>query len=72
MDATASGYIAAAATIRNGEMVYINSLDQGEQHRVAEAYGPNYQRLRRVKAAWDPDNFFRGNQNIAPAPGERP
>jgi FAD binding domain/Berberine and berberine like len=47
--------------------VYVNSLDEGEGHRVPEAYGPNYQRLRALKAVYDPDNFFRGNQNIVPA-----
>jgi hypothetical protein len=62
----------AATSARGTSEVYVNSLDQGEQHRVAEAYGPNYQRLRRIKAAWDPDNFFRGNQNTAQAAGERP
>jgi FAD/FMN-containing dehydrogenase len=48
--------------------VYVNALDVGEQSRIAEAYGPNYQRLRELKAVYDPDNFFHGNQNIAPLP----
>jgi len=34
----------------------------------ADAYGTNYQRLQRVKAAYDPDNLFRVNRNIPPAP----
>jgi FAD/FMN-containing dehydrogenase len=46
--------------------VYLNSLDEGEGERVPEAYGPNYARLRKLKGLYDPDNFFRGNHNIAP------
>jgi FAD/FMN-containing dehydrogenase len=35
--------------------------------RIATAFTPiNFRRLRQVKAAYDPDNFFRINQNIAP------
>lgn len=35
---------------------------------AAHAYGTNMERLQRVKAAYDPDNFFRLNPNIVPAP----
>ncbi|MEJ3742857.1 FAD-binding oxidoreductase [Actinomycetes bacterium KLBMP 9797] len=36
--------------------------------RVATAYtAANYQRLREVKAAYDPDNVFRVNHNVRPA-----
>jgi FAD/FMN-containing dehydrogenase len=46
--------------------VYVNTLDQDDAARVPEAYGLNYARLRAVKAAYDPDNRFRRNQNIQP------
>jgi hypothetical protein len=46
--------------------VYVNSLDQDDLARVPEAYGQNYARLSAVKAAYDPDNRFRRNQNIQP------
>lgn len=32
-----------------------------------ETYGPAYQRLSRIKRAFDPDNLFRLNTNIPPA-----
>jgi FAD/FMN-containing dehydrogenase len=45
--------------------VYVNFISEGEQ-RVPAAFGENYQRLEKVKKAYDPDNFFRVNQNIKP------
>ena len=48
--------------------VYVNFLmDEGED-RVRQAYGPQkYDRLKTLKRKYDPDNFFRINQNIPPA-----
>lgn len=46
--------------------VYVNALDQDDSARIPEAYGANYTRLCAVKAAYDPDNRFRRNQNIQP------
>jgi hypothetical protein len=46
---------------------YVNFMMEEGQARVKATYGPNYDRLARVKAQYDPDNFFRVNQNIPPA-----
>jgi FAD/FMN-containing dehydrogenase len=47
---------------------YVNYLDDDEAgDPAAQAYGPNYARLRQVKTKFDPTNFFHMNQNIRPA-----
>jgi FAD/FMN-containing dehydrogenase len=46
---------------------YVNYLDDDEGgDPAAEAYGPNYIRLRQLKAKFDPTNLFHMNQNIRP------
>ncbi len=45
---------------------YVNFMMEEGQARVKATYGSNYARLAEVKAAYDPDNVFRVNQNIAP------
>jgi hypothetical protein len=47
---------------------YVNDLGEEGDQRVREAYGSNYNRLVALKAQYDPTNFFRLNQNIAPTP----
>jgi FAD/FMN-containing dehydrogenase len=46
---------------------YVNFMmdDEGED-RVKATYGDNYERLVAIKSKYDPDNFFRVNQNIKP------
>lgn len=46
--------------------VYVNRLGEEGEDRVRAAYGPNYERLVALKNKYDPDNFFRLNQNIKP------
>jgi hypothetical protein len=46
--------------------VYVNFMSGDEQERVPEAYQDRWQRLLKVKTQYDPSNFFRLNQNIAP------
>jgi len=46
---------------------YVNYLGTEGEARVKAAYGVNYERLRAIKNKYDPPNFFRLNQNIAPA-----
>jgi len=48
---------------------YVNMImDATEEgpNRVREAYGPNYDRLAKIKAKYDPHNVFSVNQNIQP------
>ena len=56
------------------EGVYVNYVggDEGDE-RVRAAYGRlKYDRLVALKRKYDPTNFFRLNQNIAPAPTMTP
>lgn len=46
---------------------YVNFMMEEGDERVQATYGPNYNRLVEIKAKFDPDNFFRVNQNIRPA-----
>ncbi len=48
------------------EGVYSNFLGDEGPARVRAAYGANYARLAALKQQYDPENIFRGNQNIPP------
>jgi FAD/FMN-containing dehydrogenase len=51
----------------SGGRVYLNFLGEEGGTRVRQAYGARtYERLVELKRAYDPTNFFRLNQNIAP------
>ncbi|MGH3152882.1 MAG: BBE domain-containing protein [Streptosporangiaceae bacterium] len=53
-----------------GRGVYVNMLNFDELDRVVEAFGgpDKYARLGRLKAQYDPQNLFRMNYNVPPAP----
>ncbi len=50
-------------------MLVTNFMSGDDDHRAAENYGANYERLSAVKAAYDPDELFHVNQDIAQAKG---
>jgi FAD/FMN-containing dehydrogenase len=48
--------------------VYVNNLGTEGAERVKAAYAPaTYERLVALKRAYDPDNVFHLNQNVAPS-----
>lgn len=47
---------------------YTNFMAGDDERRVRENYGASYDRLAVVRRVWDPDNMFRLNQNVQPAP----
>ena len=47
--------------------VYVNFLMEEGEERIRQAYGAEkFDRLKTLKRKYDPDNFFRLNQNISP------
>ncbi|HEX3822091.1 MAG TPA: FAD-binding oxidoreductase [Candidatus Sulfotelmatobacter sp.] len=46
--------------------VYVNFMSGDEQDRVLEAYRTRWERMVAVKTKYDPENFFRLNQNVRP------
>ena len=50
--------------------VYLNFIGDEGSARVRAGYGErSYDRLAKVKAAWDPENVFRASGNMAPSTG---
>jgi len=48
--------------------VYLNFVGDEGHDRIRAAFGPEkYDRLAAIKHRYDPDNFFRLNQNISPS-----
>jgi FAD/FMN-containing dehydrogenase len=53
-----------------GSGTYLNFTGLAEEDAgagVADAFGPNLERLAGIKSKYDPDNFFRRNNNVLPA-----
>lgn len=49
---------------------YLNFIMNEGQDRIRASYKDNYYRLTEIKMKYDPNNFFRVNQNILPAKSE--
>lgn len=63
----AKGFRRDIAQYTNGG-TYLNFIGREGEARIRAAFGnEKYERLQRVKAEWDPNNVFQGNQNIRPA-----
>ena len=45
---------------------YLNFIMDEGQERIKASYKVNYERLSQIKKQYDPENFFRVNQNILP------
>jgi FAD/FMN-containing dehydrogenase len=45
---------------------YVNFMMEEGWERIRATYGGNFERLQKIKARYDPDNFFHVNQNIEP------
>ena len=46
---------------------YVNFMMEEGEDRIRATYRENYDRLAKIKAKYDPQNFFRVNQNIRPS-----
>ena len=47
---------------------FTSAVEEGTTVGVESAFGKNLERLAEIKAKYDPDNIFRLNNNIIPAP----
>jgi FAD/FMN-containing dehydrogenase len=61
------GLVTALAPYSDGSR-YLNFAGFQEEGDILmrSSFGPNYERLARIKAKWDPENLFRLNQNVRP------
>ena len=57
---------ASAMTPHGAGGYLLNFLGEEEDATIRAAFGANYDRLVEVKSKYDPENFFRVNQNVLP------
>lgn len=50
----------------DGMYVNVSGFSEEGEDLIQSAYGENYERLTKIKAKYDPYNFFHINQNIKP------
>jgi len=62
--------LAAALEPFSSRAKIISFIGDEDETAIHAAFGANYGRLADIKKKYDPTNFFRVNQNIAPAPQE--
>ncbi|HEY0815515.1 MAG TPA: FAD-binding oxidoreductase [Pseudonocardia sp.] len=46
---------------------YVNFMSEPDEDRVQYSYGSKYERLARIKSAYDPGNIFHRNANVKPS-----
>ena len=68
----ARSFWAALLPHATGLGTYVNSEYEFSRGQLRNSYGPEkYERLRRIKATYDPENVFHLNGNIPPADGDQ-
>jgi FAD/FMN-containing dehydrogenase len=70
LDEANAAWVREAMAIVEAELLpgrYVNELSDAGPEMTRAVYGdPSLERLRALKRAWDPDNVFRLNHNVAP------
>ena len=55
------------AAVQPGRDLNFPGFVEDHERLLRDAYGSNLDRLREIKARYDPDNLFQGLLNIPPA-----
>ena len=62
-----AGFAYADAHLLNGEVLVASTSTSSATMARTASGERNHRRFAAVKGQWDPDNVFRGNQNVKPA-----